>query len=267
MSQATPPPSDASPAGARERLSATLGLLRSLLIYRRPGRQRALRQLYRPFIGRDDLVFDIGAHMGDRTRAFARLGGRVIAVEPQPVLRRWLERSTGRLRNVTVRGEAVGAQPGTATLHISHRTPTVSTLSPRWTDELPRRNDGFRHVRWEDRVEVPVITLDDLIAEYGLPAFCKIDAEGFELEVLSGLSRPIPAVSLEFVAGALDIAIAGMDRLAELGDYEFNVISGEQREYRFARWQDRRRVRMWLEAHASDYGSGDLYARLPDARR
>lgn len=262
-----PPNPDPSPA-ARERLNATLGLLRSLAIYRRPGRQRALRRLYRPFIGRDDRVFDIGAHLGDRTLAFSRLGGHVIAVEPQPVLRRWLERGPGRRRNVTVRGEAVGAEPGTADLHISHRTPTVSTLSQRWTDELPRRNDGFRGVRWEDHLQVPVITLDDLIAEYGLPAFCKIDVEGYEVEVLSGLSQPIPALSLEFVAGALDIAIAGMERLAELGDYEFNVIAGEQREYRFARWQDRGRVRLWLEAHAADYGSGDLYARLrmPHAR-
>ena len=34
------------------------------------------------------LAFDIGAHVGDRTAAFRRLGARVVAVEPQPAAMR-----------------------------------------------------------------------------------------------------------------------------------------------------------------------------------
>ena len=45
------------------------------------------------FVKPGDLVFDIGAHLGNRTRAFVALGCRVVAVEPQPhvarMLRRW----------------------------------------------------------------------------------------------------------------------------------------------------------------------------------
>ena len=239
-----------------------LGILRSLIVYWRPGRQRALRRLYRPYLPNKALVFDIGAHLGDRTRAFADLGARVVALEPQPRLHGWLRRLVGSRPGVTLRAEAVGSEPGEAELAVSRRTPTVSTLSRVWRAELGTRNPSFRDVRWEDTVRVRVVTLDMLIGEYGLPDFCKIDVEGFEAEVLSGLSQPLPALSLEFVAGALDIALACVGRLGELGQYEFNAIRGEQRRYRFDGWLSQRAMADWLERGAEGLPSGDIYARL-----
>jgi FkbM family methyltransferase len=239
-----------------------LGILRSLVVYWRPGRQRALRRLYRPYVPRDALVFDVGAHLGDRTRAFADLGARVVALEPQPRLHAWLRRLVGSRPGVTLRGEAVGSEPGEAELALSRRTPTVSTLSRVWRTELGDRNPSFRDVTWDDTIRVRVVTLDMLIGEYGLPDFCKIDVEGFEAEVLSGLSRPLPALSLEFVAGALDIALACVRRLAELGQYEFNAIRGEERRYRFSGWLASGAMVDWLERGAEGLPSGDIYARL-----
>src|SRR3970282_98282 len=76
---------------------ARRGLLRSLLIYYGvPFKLRRLADLYRPFVEPGDLCFDVGAHVGDRTRALRRLGGRVVAVEPQPAclgLLRWMYRN------------------------------------------------------------------------------------------------------------------------------------------------------------------------------
>ena len=73
-------------------LEQWLGLVRSLIIYWRPDRQRGLRELYRPVVGAGDLAFDVGAHLGDRTHAFRKLGACVVALEPQPAVRRWLVR-------------------------------------------------------------------------------------------------------------------------------------------------------------------------------
>lgn len=241
---------------------AHLGVLRSLVIYWRPGRQRGLRRLYRPFVPPGALVFDVGAHLGDRTRAFAALGARVIALEPQPHLFRWLQRLVGSQPGVTLRPEAVGCAPGRATLAISRRTPTVSSLSSEWPNALGRRNPAFDRVSWEESVQVPVITLDQLIAEYGLPGFCKIDVEGFEAEVLAGLSQPLPALSLEFVAGALDVATASVRQLDALGPYRFNAIAGERRRFLFADWLEAGRLLAWLEGGAGGFASGDIYARL-----
>ena len=53
------------------------GLLRSLWIYYgQVSRQPKLKQLYGHFIAPGDLAFDIGAHVGDRTRCWASLGAR-----------------------------------------------------------------------------------------------------------------------------------------------------------------------------------------------
>lgn len=244
-----------------------VGILRSLLIYWRPGRQPALRRLYRPFVPPGSLVFDVGAHLGDRTRAFASLGSRVVAFEPQPQLFRWLHRLVGSRPGVVLRREAVGREPGEATLAVSRRTPTVSTLSREWQNELLERNAAFRSVRWEESLQVPVVTLDQLIAEYGVPDFCKIDVEGFEAEVLAGLNQPLPALSFEFVAGGLEIALESVQRLEALGRYEYNAVAGERRSFLFPAWQSAREISSWLASGAGGLASGDVYARLLQAGR
>jgi len=247
-------------------LAGWSGVARSLVVYWRPGRQRGLRRLYSPFVAPGTLVFDVGAHLGDRTRAFASLGARVVALEPQPRILAWLIRLAGRTPGVVVRGVAVGAEPGTAELAVSRRNPTVSTLADHWREGIARRNPGFRGVRWEETVEVPVTTLDELIREFGLPTFCKIDVEGFEAEVLAGLSHPLAGVSFEFVAGGLEVAVGCVRRLEELGGavggYEFNVVAGEGRTWHFPSWCDGDSLVAWLDEGADGLSSGDVYARL-----
>lgn len=249
-------------ASVRLHLRQSLGLLRSMALYWRPGRQKPLRRLYRQLIKPGDLVFDVGAHLGDRTAAFAALGARVIAVEPQPQLLRWLRRLVGHKRNVTILPQALGSQAGTAQLALSQTTPTVSSMATQWRERLHQTNQGFRHVRWEETLTVTVTTLDALIQTYGKPAFCKIDVEGFEAQVLAGLNYPIPALSFEFIADVLDQAVLCLSELQRLGNYEFNAIMGEQREFIWPRWQTASGIRQWLENGADGISSGDIYARL-----
>ncbi|MDX1495717.1 MAG: FkbM family methyltransferase [Longimicrobiales bacterium] len=246
------------------RLRRAAGLVRSLAIYWRPGRQKALRRLYAPFVLPGELVFDIGAHLGDRTAAFAGLGARVVALEPNPHLLPWLTRLAGRREGVEVVPEAVGAEEGWAELAVSDATPTLSTLSDAWRQRIPRENPTFRGVRWERTVKVPVTTLDRLIHRYGEPSFCKIDVEGHEASVLEGLSRPLEAVSLEFVAGGMEVATRCVRRLAGLGAYDFNAIPGEGREFVHTRWMDADAMVGWLEGGAGGASSGDVYARRRD---
>jgi len=241
------------------------GLLRSLVVYWRPGRQRGLRRLYRPFVDEGDLVFDVGAHLGDRPAAFQALGARVVSLEPQAHLVPWLERLVGRRAGVTVRRTAVGARQGTLSLWISPANPTVSTVAGAWKDRVSEANPGFRDVRWEEEERVPCTTLDALVEEFGEPAFCKIDVEGHEAEVLAGLSRPLPALSVEFVAGTLDVPLRCVRQLEGLGRYDYNVVSGEARHYLLEEWVDADEMSAWLAAGAGSVASGDLYARRRSA--
>ncbi|SEO90994.1 FkbM family methyltransferase [Aquisalimonas asiatica] len=251
----------------RARLRRSAGLARSLVVYWRPWRQPRLRRLYAGFVAPGDLVFDIGAHLGDRSTAFADLGARVIALEPQPHVRRWLMRIAARRPGITVCGEAVGAVPGEAWLSVSAANPTVSSLSPPWQQAVRSGNAGFRRVAWEDGVQVSVTTLDVLIARHGEPAFCKIDVEGFEAAVLEGLSRPLAALSFEFVAGALGEAERCLGRLSGLGAYLYNVIPGEGRVFRFPEWCGPEAMADWLRRGADGIASGDIYAVHDDHRR
>lgn len=246
-----------------QRLRSASGLARSLFIYWRPGRQRGLQRLYRPFIQPGAIAFDIGAHLGDRSAAFQMLGATVVALEPQPDLAKWFRRIVNK-PNVTLLPLAAGSSPGFAEIAISPGNPTLSTLATDWREQIGERNAGFSHVRWEQRLRVPVTTLDTLIDEYGEPSFIKVDVEGFEADVLAGLSCPVAALSVEFVAGALDVGRACIEHLSALGDYRYNVVVGEQRHFRWAEWQPPQATLQWLADGASDFPSGDLYACRAD---
>ena len=189
----------------------SLGFSWSFLIYYGlPFRHQALTRIYAPFIRPGDLCFDIGAHLGDRIRAWSKLSARIIALEPHPGMMSWLRRWYGDQPNVLLIEQAVGAQPEVATLWISRLTPSVSTLSQKWLSTV-QHNRRFAGVRWEEQVPVTVTTLDALIARYGRPAFCKIDVEGAELDVLQGLSQALPALSFEYIP-AIDRDGAGLYR-------------------------------------------------------
>jgi FkbM family methyltransferase len=245
-----------------DRLARTLGFARSLAIYHGlPWRNRALRRHYAAFLGPGDLAFDVGAHVGNHTRCFAGMGARVIAIEPQPVFAAWLRRLFRGRAQVTVVECALAATPGVVELYGSAWTPTVATVSQRWIETV-RRSAGFDQVRWAGGTRVPATTLDALIARHGLPRFCKIDVEGFEAEVLRGLSHPIPALSFEYVPAAMEVARRAAGLLARLGPYGFNVTIGERRRFLWRKWRPVGALDDWLAARQTDEPSGDIYARL-----
>ena len=250
-----------------DRLARAFGFARSLAIYHGlPWRTRALRRHYAAFLGPDDLAFDVGAHVGNHARCFAGLGARVIAIEPQPAFAAWLRRLFRDRSQVTVIECALAAAPGVVELHGSPRTPTVATVSRRWIETV-RASGGFERVRWADAVPVPATTLDALIARYGPPRFCKIDVEGYEAEVLRGLSQPIPALSFEYVPAAVDVARRGAGLVAARGPVRLNPTVGEGRGGVWAGWRPLGALDDWLATRRADQPSGDIYARLEDRGR
>ncbi len=146
-------------------------------------------------------------------------------------------------------------------LHISRRTPAVSTTDSAWREQV-LRSPSFASVAWEDSVSVPVTTLDKLIDRFGLPDFCKIDVEGSELAVLQGLSRPLSLLSLEYIPAASAGAVACIACLENLGSYKYNWSQGESQRLREESWLTPDELTARLQDMEIDEPSGDFYARL-----
>jgi len=218
-------------------------------------------RLYGEFVHPGDLVFDVGAHVGDRVAAFRRLGARVVAVEPQPALVRTLKLIYGRDCAVAIEPVAVGARAGTIELKLNVDNPTVSTASDAFL-RAAHGAQGWEGQRWTGAVEVPVTTLDALIARHGAPAFIKIDVEGFEGEALAGLTQPPPALSFEFTTIQRDVAAACIERCAALGYRGYNAILGESHTLLHPGWLGGREIAAWLGTLPHAANSGDIYARL-----
>jgi FkbM family methyltransferase len=200
-------------------LTTGRAILRSLRIYYGDrSRSRKMDAMYARFLESGDLAFDVGSHVGDRAGSFLRLGAKVIAVEPQPSLGSVLKLLYARNPKFELVQAAVGRREGEIELKLNTRNPT---------DAAP----GWEGQRWDDKIRVPMTTLDALIARYGKPAFVKIDVEGFEDEVLSGLSQPVDALSIEFTTIQRNVALAAIRRLAGMAGYRFNAALGESQVF------------------------------------
>jgi FkbM family methyltransferase len=214
-------------------------------------RQRFERSLMAP----GDLVFDVGANVGDRTAGYRRLGARVVAVEPQSECVAALRRRFADDGDVTVVAAGLGAAPGTAEIAICSAAPVLSTMSTQWQE------GRFADYTWDRTETVAVRTLDELLAEHGIPTFCKIDVEGFEAEVLRGLSQPLPALSLEWTFEGLDRARECLDLLLALSPAtRFNLSAGEEPALLLGEWSSPEVVLERACAEGAN-GWGDVFAR------
>jgi FkbM family methyltransferase len=228
---------------------------------RRKARRRVAKavRFYGQFIEPGMLCFDVGANLGNRTEPFLLLGARVIAVEPQDNCAHTLMEKFGDNPNFTLVRQAVDKSSGSKEMFLS-TSHTLSSMSPQWIESMQARN-LFPGCRWDNKVVVQTTTLDSLIEQYGSPGFLKIDVEGFEYDVLQGLSAPVGVVSFEYTLGVLDPAINSIRHLDSLGPVQFNYSEAETLKLVMAQWVPGDQMISVLLANRGLL-CGDVYARF-----
>jgi FkbM family methyltransferase len=226
-----------------------------------PQDQRMM-EFYSEFLPSDSLCFDVGSNMGNRVKIFLKLKARVIAIEPQEICNSVVRAAFGKDPRLTVLQKALGEKPGEGELMITDTT-TLSTLSNEWVNAV-KQSGRFAEFLWTQKQVVPMTTLDALIDEYGLPTFIKIDVEGYEFEVIKGLSRPVHTISLEFTPEYIDGTLSCINRLEELGDIRLNYSCGENMRVVLDNWVTSTEMKAILAELRNDtHLFGDVYVRFP----
>lgn len=217
---------------------------------------------YSQFIKKGDLVFDVGANVGSRSKLFLNLGAKVIAFEPQPELCEHLVQYLRNHPRFTLMPIGLGREPTVVELKISDAH-VLSSMSNRWI-ESTTQSGRFSSYNWDKSIDVKVDTLDNMLTKFGVSAFIKIDVEGYELEVLEGLSHPVKYLSLEFTSEDIDNFKKCLHRIEEVGTYIFQFSEGETLKFTFDQWMDGETLVNSLESKIETQPMlwGDIYCKL-----
>jgi len=239
---------------------------RRLYRWLNPGRLQAHNEevrFYKSWLPTSALCFDIGANIGEKSESLLRAGARVVSFEPNPLLISELSARLMGEENWTMVLAAIGSAPAILKFYV-REIHGHSSLDEGGAQEWQGPLRGT--------YTVPVVTLDSAIETFGVPYFCKIDVEGWELEVLNGLSNPVPIICFEFHLNPKDIEKTRrcLVRMREFGEGFVNVIPAESCDFLFESWMTLEQFVGWFPGDLHQTLSadlyGDIYVRNADAR-
>jgi FkbM family methyltransferase len=217
---------------------------------------------FKQFIKKDNLVFDIGANIGERVSIFLELKAKVVAIEPQLICIEKIIKDNKNVSNLYLENIGVGDREGFLEMSICEIDSKLSTFSKNQINNSYFSGSNL----WNKKVKIQVKTIDQLIIKYGFPDFVKIDVEGFELNVLLGLSTPIKSLSFEFSSYRLDDVEKCLDLLIHLSkDYKFNISYDEYFLFDNNNWLSSLELMKTIELKHSNtkmHFWGDIYAKL-----
>jgi len=183
--------------------------------------KKAKISFYSQFFQPGDLCFDVGANNGNFAEMLCELGGCVVAIEPQPACIPKIREKLERFDSATVINIAVGNQQGYVEMILPHEESQIASISKEWVKRVKESNRFSEH-SWDNKISVPMRKLDDLVEKYGVPVFCKIDVEGYEEEVLKGLSHAPRFLSFEYTPENEGAVTSCINRMSEIGTFKFN---------------------------------------------
>lgn len=215
-------------------------------------------KFYSSFINAKDIVYDVGANFGNRVEAFIKLNAKVVAIEPQSACCKYLRKKYKD--KIMLVNKAVGSENSEKEMYISNNS-AVSSLSKDWVESV--KKDRYKEQNWDKSVKCEVVTLDSLIEKYSVPAFIKIDVEGYELEVLKGLNKMVKVISFEYtIPEQTENAIQCIKHIKEInGAVECNYSIGESMVLQLKSWISDEEMINLISDNRFPNEVGDIYVR------
>jgi FkbM family methyltransferase len=229
--------------------------------FRNGQRNESQEAFYAGLIDKEDLVFDVGANVGQRSEIFSKLAGKVVAFEPQADCVRHLRSRFRWTKIVTIEQIALSDRDGEAVFYKSN-SHTLSSMSRKFIAKVSK--ERFKEYRWDEELRVKTKTLDQMIDLYAKPKFIKIDVEGFEANVLRGLTQAVPYISFECTPELIDEAKECVELINNIsGDYVYNYCNGEDLNFVLEQHVDYLTFTSNILPRLGEQGQfGDIYAVL-----
>jgi FkbM family methyltransferase len=210
--------------------------------------KRRLKKFYQNFIGNSDFMIAIGDHQGIISDTSQKIGALTLIVEPLPDSYRLLCEKFASSKNVILLHTDIGAFDAAFTFNEAYEKnilPYSSNLTASASQPM-----------------VKITTLDEIIVQHGIPIFLKINANGFENEVLKGLNTPILTISVAFYSYLFEKTIENIRRILEIGNYEFNWILDEEPSLQSKEWLDAKALHQSMSDFNKQRFAGQIFARI-----
>jgi FkbM family methyltransferase len=178
-----------------------------------------------------NLIFDIGFNVGEFTQTcFNKYPNcNVIAVEANPNLVNGVSPHFFTNYNFTLHNNLVSNIEGEEIdFYVSPYATGVSTASTEFMQNS-RFTKGSKNVpknsiKWNEPIKIQSITIDSMLERYGIPDLIKIDVEGYEYNVLSGLTQKVNDICFEWHEEESEQLYRILEHLKNIGYTEFGVI-------------------------------------------
>lgn len=177
----------------------------------------------------EQLIYDIGLHLGEDTEFYLKKGYQVVAIEAHPSHVKFCrDRFAGELRSGQLHIVEGAIAPPTSTgsikFYVNNVSSTWGTIDEAWV---------ARNAAWDadsTEIEVDQINMTEVLGKFGMPFYMKIDIEGADGLVLDALThfhyRP-QFISIE--ANSVDTSALKQDieTLSNLGYKQFQLVPQE----------------------------------------
>jgi FkbM family methyltransferase len=181
------------------------------------------------------MIFDVGANRGLFTDACIMNNptDKIIVIEANPNLFDYLVEKYKNNDHIEVINSLISNENDVLIPFYLSNVDVISTASIDWITNSRFVNrqtwcEPLEMCTWYEPIQVKSRSLDSIIDQYGIPELIKVDVEGYEFEVLSGLTKKAKDICFEWAEEQYESIKKTCDHLKTLGYTEFGFIEDDE---------------------------------------